>query len=97
MRPGLRPPERVIFVAKLATSRFPVKLPVDPCASAIHPAIPGSSFPTQSLEVRDFSGAEALPREDAEFDFSLIEPASQSRCVVNGEPVPDLAAAPGAV
>jgi hypothetical protein len=87
----------VFLIAELATSGFAVKLPVDLGASAIHPAIPRSSFPTQSLEVRDSSGAEALPREDADFDFSLIEPASVSRRVVNGEPVPDFAADLGAV
>jgi hypothetical protein len=39
---------------------------------AIHPAIPGVSFPAQNS-----SFAEALPREEADFDFSLVEPASK--------------------
>ncbi|MDQ1468832.1 MAG: hypothetical protein QOJ99_312 [Bryobacterales bacterium] len=37
----------------------------------------------------DSSASETLPREDADFDFSLIEPASVSGSVVNGEPVPN--------
>jgi hypothetical protein len=65
---------------------------VDLGAGAIHPTIPGSAFPAQSLEVRDSPGAEALPREHADFDFGLIEPTSVNGRVVNGESVPDLAA-----
>jgi hypothetical protein len=84
-------------MAELATSGFAVKLPGDLGASAIDPAIPGSSFPSQSREVRDSSGAGALPQADADFDFNLIEPASVSRRVVHGEPVPDFAPGLGAV
>ena len=36
--------------------------------------------------------SQTLPREDAYFDFRLIEPTAVDRRVVNGEPVPDLAA-----
>jgi hypothetical protein len=81
----------VVLIAELATSGFAVKLPVDLGASSIHPAIPGSSFPSQSLEVRDSSGAGTLPQADADLDFHLIEPASVSWRVVHGEPVPDFA------
>ena len=44
------------------------------------------------MEIRNSSLAEALPREEADFDFGLIEPASVSGRVVNGEPIPDFAA-----
>ena len=91
-RLGLRPRERFLFVAKLETSGFAIEFPVDFGASAIHPAVPGSNFPAQGLQVRDSSGTEALPREDADFDFRLIEPTAVSGGVVNCEPVPDLTA-----
>ena len=87
----------MLFVAELAAGCLAVELPFDLDPSAIHPAIPESSFPTQILEVRDSSGTQALPREDAYFDFSLIEPASVSRRVVNGEPVPNFASDLGAI
>jgi len=50
------------------------------------------AFSAQRLEIRDSSGTKALPREDADFDFRLIEPASVGGCVVNREAVPDLIA-----
>ena len=71
---------------------FAVKPPVDLRAGAIHPAIPCQNLPPQDFQVGNSSGSETLPREDADFDFRLIEPAAVSGCVVNGEAVPDLAA-----
>ena len=80
------------FVAELSSGGFAVELPVDLGVGLIGAAIPGSSLLTQSLQVGNSSGTEALPREHADFDFGLIEPASVSRRVVNRESVPDFAA-----
>ena len=54
---GLRPLERVLFVAKLTASSLAVELPVDFHAITVHPPIPGSRFSTQSLEIGDSSAA----------------------------------------
>ena len=49
-------------------------------------------FLAQLAETRDSPFADALPRENVDFDFRLVEPASMSGLVVNGEPIPDVAA-----
>jgi hypothetical protein len=49
------------------------ELPVDFDSGAIHPAIPGACFLAQRVEVRNSSLAEALPREEADFDFGMNE------------------------
>ncbi len=77
---------------ELATGCFAVEFPVDFGPVAIHSAIPRSGFPAQSLQIRDSSASQALPREDADFDFRLIEPGAVGRRVMNGEAVPDFAA-----
>ena len=82
----------VLLVAELATGCFAVELPVDSGAVAIHLLVPGSGFPAQSLQLGDSSTSQALPREDTNFDFRLIEPTSVGRRVVNGEAVPDFGA-----
>ena len=76
---------------------FAVKLPVDLDAVAIHPSIPGSGFPAQRLQVGYSSGSQTLTGEDPDFDLRLIEPTSMGGRVVNGKPIPDLAAELGAV
>ena len=88
----LRPLERVPFVAEFASGGSAVEPPVDLDAVAVHAAIPCPAFPAQRLEIRDSSGAKALPREDADFDFRLVEPASVGRGIVNRESVPDFIA-----
>ena len=57
---GLRPLERVPFVTELTSGRPPVKLPIDSYPAAIHSAVPGSDFTTQSFQIGDSSVAEAL-------------------------------------
>lgn len=49
-------------------------------------------FPLQCRQIRDSPSPETLPREQSDFDLSLIEPASVSRRVVYREAVPDLIA-----
>ena len=44
------------------------------------------------MQVRDSAPAEALPREQADFDFRLVEPTSVLRGEVNREAIPNLAA-----
>jgi hypothetical protein len=51
-------------------------LPVDFGAGVIHPPIPGADFAAQGGEVGDSAVAEALVREEADFDFSLVEPTA---------------------
>jgi hypothetical protein len=51
-------------------------LPVDLGSSPIDAPIPLTRFPVQSLKIGNSPGAETLPREHADFDFRLIEPAS---------------------
>ena len=46
---GPRPLKLFPLITELAASGFAVELPVDFDAVAIHPAIPGSRFPTQGL------------------------------------------------
>ena len=53
---GLRPLERVLFVAKLTTSGLAVKLPIDFDAVPVHPAVPSPHLLAQSLQIRDSSG-----------------------------------------
>jgi hypothetical protein len=60
-----------------------VESPID--AVAVHAAIPCPAFPARRLEIRDSSGAKALPREDADFDFRLVESASVGGGEVNRE------------
>jgi hypothetical protein len=43
----------------------------------------------QSLEVKNASMPQALSREDPDFDLCLIEPASVSGRVTDGETIPD--------
>ena len=83
---------KVSFYSRLAPGFPAIELPVDFDSCAIHSAVPGTRFPAQRLQVRDSSGAEALTRQDADFDFGLVQPASVSWRVVNGETVPDFAA-----
>src|ERR1035441_9762409 len=87
---GLRPPERVFLVAELAASGFPVEGPVDFDSITVHAAVPGATLTPQSFSIRDPSGAEALTREQPDFDFRSIEPASVLGRVMHRETVPDL-------
>ena len=82
----------ILILKAFAAGCSAVKLPVDPGLGAIHPAIPSLNLPAQDLQVRDSSGAQALPGEDADFDFRLVEPTSMPGCVVNREAVPHFAA-----
>jgi len=51
-----------------------VELPGDLDAITINPAIPGRSFPAQSLEIWNPAVAQTLPREDPDFSLGLIQP-----------------------
>ena len=58
----------------------------------VHPPTPGAALFPQYLEIWDPSGSQALSREEANFDFRLIQPTAVRGRVVNGEAVPNLAA-----
>jgi len=45
-----------------------------------------------SIPSPESAACQTLPRVHTEFDFRLVEPASVFRSVVNGEPIPNLAA-----
>jgi hypothetical protein len=66
----------VFLVTELATRGFPAEDPVDSDSITVHVAVPGATLTPQSLQIRDPSGAKALTREQTDFDFRLIEPAS---------------------
>jgi hypothetical protein len=53
-------------VAEFAPGGAAIELPVDFGPGTIHPAIPRLNLPAQSRQVRNSSGAEALPGEDAD-------------------------------
>jgi len=54
---------------ELATRSLAVESPVDFDAGAVHPAIPCASFSPQYRQIRDSLPAEALTREQSDFDF----------------------------
>jgi hypothetical protein len=79
----------VFLITELAAGRFAVKSPVDSDLLAIHPAIPGARFPLQRLQIGYTSFAETLAGQQADLDLRLIQPASMSGRVVDGEAIPD--------
>src|SRR5258708_17057042 len=87
---GLRPLERVLPVTKLATGGFAVELPVDLESRAIDAKRPGARLAAKRPQVGDSSAPQTLPREQTDFDFGLIEPASMDGRVVHRESIPDL-------
>src|ERR1700756_863756 len=94
---GLRPHRKVLCITKLAAGSPTVEAPVDPGAGAIDAAIPGAGFAAQGLEVGDSAAAEALAREQADFDLRLVEPTAVDRRVVHGEAFPEFAASLAAI
>jgi hypothetical protein len=54
------------------------ELPVDRRSLAVGLAVPCSGFPLQEPQIQEPSGAQTLPRVQAQFDLRLIEPASVS-------------------
>src|SRR5215831_156072 len=89
---GLRPLRKVFRITKLAAGSPAVEAPVDPGAGAIDAERPGAGFAAQGLEVRDSAAAQALTREQADFDLRLVEPTAVDGRVVHGEALPELAA-----
>jgi hypothetical protein len=75
---------RISFIAELASGGFSVELPVDAGAVTSRLAIPGFYFAAESLQIGDSPGPDALPRQDADFDLSLVEPTAVRRRVVDG-------------
>ena len=88
----LRPPDGFPFIAELVPGGSAVELPVDSGVAAVDVPIPGTDFPAQFFQVGDSPGARTLPRQEADLDFGLIQPASVFWRVVNGESIPDFAA-----
>lgn len=56
---------------------------------AIHALIPGFHLTAQRNDVPDPAFSQALTAEQADLNFSLIEPASMFGRVVYGEPFPE--------
>ena len=67
---------------------FPGEAPRDCCVAAIRAARSGVYFRAQVVERLEAPSAEALARDETEFDLGLIEPAAVSRGVVHGEAAP---------
>src|SRR5215472_6963781 len=86
---GLRPLKIVPFIAELAACGFAVELPVDLDTVTIHPPIPGLRLPAKALKAGNASLAQALPREDSNFDLCLIQPASMAGRVMHREATPN--------
>jgi hypothetical protein len=58
----------------------------------VHSTGPCPGFAARRSQIRDSAPAEALLREEADFDFRLVEPTSVLRGEVNREAIPNLAA-----
>ena len=81
------------MVAELAAGCPAVELPVDLDLIAVHTAVPGATLSmAKRLEVWDSPIAEALPREQTNFDLRLVESPAVFWGVVNGKTIPDLCA-----
>ena len=65
-------------------------MPVDLDLIAVHTAVPGVTLTAKRLEVWDSPIAEALPREQTNFDLRLVEPTAVFWGVVYGKTIPDL-------
>ncbi len=78
------------FVAELAAGALAVELPLNADLIPIHALVPRLRLAAQGTEIRDSSLAQALAREDPDFDFRLIQPTAVGRRVMDGEAVPDL-------
>jgi hypothetical protein len=86
---GLRPRETFSLIAEFTTSGSAVEFPVDRDAVTVHPPVPSFGLSAQPLQIGDSPTTQALPREDADFDLRLIEPAAVSGRVMDGEAIPD--------
>ncbi len=71
---------------------LPREAPVDLRPLLVGLAVPSLGFPLQFSQIWNPARAQTLPREQAEFDLRLIEPASVLRGVVYGQPIPNLSA-----
>src|SRR5689334_742171 len=89
---GLRPLRKVLRIAKLAARSPTVEAPVGAGAGAIDAAIPGAGFAAPGGEVRDSAAAQALAREQTDFELRLVEPTAVEGRVVHGKALPQLAA-----
>ena len=76
---------------ELLAGFFASEFPVDLCLRSIDPAIPGAAVPAQRSEVWNSALPEALPSEQADFDFGLIQPNATLGRIVHGEPIPNFA------
>ena len=65
-----------------------VEFPVDLDLVTVHAAVPYPGFAAKRSQIPDSSSAEALPREEADFDFRLVEPTPVLGGEVNREAVP---------
>jgi hypothetical protein len=53
-------------------------------------AIPGAAFGAQRSQSWDASLTQALPGEQTDFDFRLVEPTGVFGCVMHGEAAPQI-------
>ena len=58
----------------------------------VQSAVPSPDVSAQCFQIGDSFFAEALPRQEANCDFRLIQPTAVNGRVVDGEALPDLAA-----
>src|SRR5579862_2413839 len=86
---GLLPCDFVSFVAELFTRFFTGKLPIDSSALAIHSLPPSLGLSGEVAERGNPTSPQALPREKADFDLSLIQPAAVGWGVMHGKPIPE--------
>jgi hypothetical protein len=62
---------------------------------AVGTAMPGLGLASQCGDIPNPSLSKALATEDANLNFSLVEPTSMLRCVVNGKAIPQPPTTPG--
>jgi hypothetical protein len=66
--------------------------PVDLDPVAIDLPVPGMRLPLKQDQTGDPAFSEALPGEETDFDFGLVQPTPVFGCVVNRETVPEIGA-----
>jgi hypothetical protein len=66
-----------------ASSGSAIEFPDDLDLVTVHWTVPCTRFATKRSQIRDPAFAEALPREEADLDFRLVEPISMLGGEVN--------------
>jgi hypothetical protein len=69
-------------------SLFARKAPLDRDTVAIDTTVPRPSFLPQGNSIANAALAQALPREEADGNFGLVQPTAVFGSVVHGKPIP---------